>query len=403
MQAGGGRAAALTAGFPATREALFAYDALVDRQRRRRLLHPRAADDDRRLRRRTRRRPARARRPLVRAARPDRHAARRRAAGRAERSARRSVRASLGADGAGAQRPRPDAPTARRIRSCASGASREETRKLWAALPALAVERAARRPEARRDRARRRRRAGRRRVSGRRGAALRPGPVDGVRRRSVVALAHDGGRRPIAVYEFFWRQAARWLAEAAPGSGRDRAARCAASRATRCRSTSTCATRAFAPVADATVEATLDAAGRRAAGADASSCRRRLGRFVWLPAVSHPSSRRAGRPVSRARRGAARHGVARRLPTAGSMSAATDREFADPRLNEGFCAASRATPAAGTSGPPTPRAIVSWLQKRRRQTAAPERRDLWHEPWAFARHRALLSAEWILRRRWGLR
>ena len=37
------------------------------------------------------------------------------------------------------------------------------------------------------------------------------------------------------------------------------------------------------------------------------------------------------------------------------------------------------------------------------QSAAPERRDLWHEPWAFALIIALLSAEWILRRRWGLR
>jgi hypothetical protein len=37
------------------------------------------------------------------------------------------------------------------------------------------------------------------------------------------------------------------------------------------------------------------------------------------------------------------------------------------------------------------------------QNAAPERRDLWHEPWAFALIVLLLSAEWILRRRWGLR
>ena len=33
----------------------------------------------------------------------------------------------------------------------------------------------------------------------------------------------------------------------------------------------------------------------------------------------------------------------------------------------------------------------------------PEHRDLWHEPWAFALIVLLLSAEWILRRRWGLR
>jgi hypothetical protein len=33
----------------------------------------------------------------------------------------------------------------------------------------------------------------------------------------------------------------------------------------------------------------------------------------------------------------------------------------------------------------------------------PEHRDLWHEPWTFALIVLLLSAEWILRRRWGLR
>jgi len=33
----------------------------------------------------------------------------------------------------------------------------------------------------------------------------------------------------------------------------------------------------------------------------------------------------------------------------------------------------------------------------------PERRDLWHEPWTFALVVALLSSEWMLRRRWGLR
>jgi hypothetical protein len=30
-------------------------------------------------------------------------------------------------------------------------------------------------------------------------------------------------------------------------------------------------------------------------------------------------------------------------------------------------------------------------------------RDLWHSGWSFAAILALLGAEWILRRRWGLR
>jgi hypothetical protein len=47
--------------------------------------------------------------------------------------------------------------------------------------------------------------------------------------------------------------------------------------------------------------------------------------------------------------------------------------------------------------------VVSWLQAAVPQNAAPERRDLWHQPWAFALIIMLMAAEWILRRRWGLR
>ena len=37
------------------------------------------------------------------------------------------------------------------------------------------------------------------------------------------------------------------------------------------------------------------------------------------------------------------------------------------------------------------------------KSVALEPRDLWHQPWAIALVIVLLSAEWILRRRWGLR
>ena len=80
-----------------------------------------------------------------------------------------------------------------------------------------------------------------------------------------------------------------------------------------------------------------------------------------------------------------------------------DREFADPRLNEGFLrrvarnSGGRYVRAADASKLP------GWLQSTTPQNAAPERRDLWHEPWAFAVIVLLLSTEWILRRRWGLR
>jgi hypothetical protein len=80
-----------------------------------------------------------------------------------------------------------------------------------------------------------------------------------------------------------------------------------------------------------------------------------------------------------------------------------DREFADPRLNEGFLRR-----LARGSGGEYLRAgeagrLPSLLLSSAPHALAPERRDLWHEPWTFALVVALLSAEWILRRRWGLR
>ena len=82
--------AKLTAGFPATPRSAVRLRRAHHRERRERLLHARAAADGRRLRVGARRRPAGPRRPLVCAARSDRHAARRGAAGRAERSPRRT-------------------------------------------------------------------------------------------------------------------------------------------------------------------------------------------------------------------------------------------------------------------------------------------------------------------------
>ncbi len=80
-----------------------------------------------------------------------------------------------------------------------------------------------------------------------------------------------------------------------------------------------------------------------------------------------------------------------------------DGEFADPRLNEAWLRR-----VARTTGGRYVRAndagrVVSWLQDTARQHPDPERRDLWHQPWTMASIILLLSAEWMLRRWWGLR
>ena len=99
------------------------------------------------------------------------------------------------------------------------------------------------------------------------------------------------------------------------------------------------------------------------------------------------------------RRGSASAGAAVRWLYVGGV----DREFADPRLNEPWLRRVARASGGRYVRPADASRIVGWLQEATPQQAAPERRDVWHEPWAFAVIVALLSAEWILRRRWGLR
>jgi uncharacterized membrane protein len=196
-------------------------------------------------------------------------------------------------------------------------------------------------------------------------------------------------------YDFFWRQAVRWLASGAPDPV-SAAVPETAEPGDAIEIAIDARDRAFAPVSEAVVEAALTAPG-----ADAK------------PIALHPSAAAAGRFVStftpaqpglyrvhaEARRGEEPLGAADRWFYVGGA----DREFADPRLNEGFLRR-----VARETGGQYLRAaeaskIVSLLQQAVPQNLEPERRDLWHEPWAFAMMIALLSAEWVLRRRWGLR
>jgi hypothetical protein len=119
------------------------------------------------------------------------------------------------------------------------------------------------------------------------------------------------------------------------------------------------------------------------------------GRFT---AAFHPE--RAGLYHVRveARRGNAELGASDRWIYVGGS-----REFVDPRLNEGFLRR-----LARESGGRYVRAsdaarLIGWLQEAAHQNAVPVQRDLWHRPWIMAALIVLLSAEWALRRMWGLR
>jgi hypothetical protein len=196
-------------------------------------------------------------------------------------------------------------------------------------------------------------------------------------------------------YEFFWRQAARWLSTPSPDP-----VAITVPDAPEPGDTLTIGVDArdgvFAPVADASVDATLTAPGGAVRAIKLRHADSTGGHYTASLALDQPGLYRIH---ADARRGAASIGAADRWMFVGGA----DREFADPRLNEGFLrriarnSGGRYVRAAEASRVP------AWLQATVPQHAAPERRDLWHEPWAFALIVALLSAEWILRRRWGLR
>jgi uncharacterized membrane protein len=275
------------------------------------------------------------------------------------------------------------------------GATPEETKKLWTAMPALAASAPLGGPR-----------------PGATVLALTAVPGGGLH--AVVAVQRYGQGRSMIfageaswrwkmmtastdrAYEFFWRQSARWLTSAAPDPvgvlvpnapepgdsiSIDVEARDAA----------------FAPVSDAAVDATITPPGGgmpqplKMRHADPAG-----GRFSAAVRLDQPGLYRIRVD---AKRGLQPLGSADRWMYVGGA----DREFADPRLNEALLRR-----VARTTGGRYVRAadasrVVDWLKETIPQNAAPERRDLWHEPWAFALIAALMCAEWILRRTWGLR
>ena len=274
------------------------------------------------------------------------------------------------------------------------GATPADTRKEWAALPALASSAPLGGP-----------RPGATVLA----VATAPGgglhPVVAVQRygqgRSMVFAGEAAWRWKMLLsstdrsFEFFWRQAARWLASPSPDPvaitlpdapepgdaiSIDVDARDAS----------------FAGVPDASVDATVSGPGGDPAPVKLRHADPSSGRFT---AAFRPDRAGLYRVHAEARKGTTPLGTADRWLYVGGA----DREFADPRLNEGFLRR-----VARDSGGRYVRAgdakqVVSWLQTTAPQDAAPERRDLWHEPWAYAFVLTLLSAEWVLRRRWGLR
>jgi uncharacterized membrane protein len=207
-------------------------------------------------------------------------------------------------------------------------------------------------------------------------------------------------------YDTFWRQAVRWLAVAAPdpvsvsapagaSTGDVMALRIAAR------------TETFEPMRDATVDVRvtapdgklqeLRATRETGPGAD--------GRYVVHYRGDQPGVYRV---VAEARRSDSRDKggsspVAARTGTTSILVGGADVEMSDPRLNARLL--QRIAAASGGSVVQEGRTpqLIEALQSAVPVAVLSVRRDLWHTGWSFAAIVMLLGAEWLLRRRSGLR
>ena len=80
-----------------------------------------------------------------------------------------------------------------------------------------------------------------------------------------------------------------------------------------------------------------------------------------------------------------------------------DTEMSDPRLNMRVLQRVAASSGGRVVDPGQIDAMVTDLRAAVPVANVVVRQDLWHTGWSFAVILLLLAAEWVLRRRWGLR
>jgi uncharacterized membrane protein len=196
-------------------------------------------------------------------------------------------------------------------------------------------------------------------------------------------------------HEMFWRQASRWLTETSPDPV-NVATPEAVEPGDSAEIDVDARDASFTPVAGASVTATIVSPDGREHPLAVRRVGDSVGRFTGAFVPDQPG---AYHVKAEAMRGEQSLGTSDRWMLVG----AGDREFADPRLNEAWLRrVARATRGRYVRANDAGR-IAVWLRETAGQRAEPERRDLWNQPWAIAFIILLLSAEWLLRRRWGLR
>jgi uncharacterized membrane protein len=277
------------------------------------------------------------------------------------------------------------------------GSSRDDTRKKWAAAPALAS------------------------VSPLGGA--RPGATvlavtagAGGATRALVAVQRYGEGRTMVFtgeaawrwrmllpssdrsYDTFWRQAVRWLALPA-GDPITLTVPAGATPGDSVAVQGIVRTASFEPQPDATVDLFITAPDghvERLRAAPARGGARKPGEYAVR---FRPEQTGVYRVSAEARRGSALLGSAATVLLAGG----SDPEMSDPRLNVQFLQRLARESGGRVIAPSDVASLPDLLTAGIPAARLSATRDLWHTGWSFGAIVLLLGTEWVLRRKWGLR
>jgi hypothetical protein len=198
-----------------------------------------------------------------------------------------------------------------------------------------------------------------------------------------------------SAYDTFWRQAIRWLSVSTsdPIALSTSGGAAAGDRVT---VTVQARDEAFEPITDATTVVEVRGPGGTAIPVAAGERSDRAGEYRTEFRASQPGLYRIR---AETRRGPRAVGTADEWVLVGGA----DLEFADPRLNEDVLR--RLVDASGGQylRPADAGRVGDWLRERRPEGPPPVLQDLWHNAFVLALLILLPSAEWVLRRREGLR
>ena len=197
-------------------------------------------------------------------------------------------------------------------------------------------------------------------------------------------------------YETFWRQAVRWLALPA-GDPVQLTLPADASAGETIPLKVLVRTASFEPITDADVDVRISAPDGRMEQVKAGRARGTADGL--LEAAFRPAAPGVYRVTAEARRGGAVVGGA----TGSLLVGGADFEMTDPRLNMPLLQRVALASGGRVLGERDVPALAETLRSRLPAAAVAATEDLWNTGWSFAAIVLLLTAEWVLRRQWGLR